>query len=169
MLSVDKGSERFMSPMAQIVASETSLIDARQDLLTLERKLRQLDVSHAYFVRASEFLGKTHSGKKLFEYLVNSQEDIFKSIAANDDIAAEIVNDITLALETRRKNYFQDFRYISGPTLPDKKERKSRVLIVAGAGVGGLFFMSIFALLAIWWRQNKSQIIETDSSPDASP
>ena len=59
------------------------------------------------------------------------------------------------------KIYFQDFRFISAPTMPDKEERKSRLLVLLSASIGGLIFMAIFSLFASWWGQSKS-FVTTD-------
>ena len=156
VLSLEKGGDRFMSPMAQIVAVESFVVDAQQELITLKRKQRQLDLAYDFYNGAFTSLDKTQSGKQLFASLLASKNDVLKKILPADEVAVETVNSISLDLESRRKIYFQEFRFISSPSLPTQKERKSRLLVLVGAGVGGFFFMVIFSLLLGWWRQNRA-------------
>ena len=154
VLTLEKGGERFLSPVAQIVATETQILEAKLELSTLLRKQKQLDIAHEYFKRASTLTSKTSSGKILFEKLAVAKTDIFKNADASDEVIAEVSNDIAVELETRRKTYFQDFRFISGPTLPEKKEKIRVPLVIAGSAALGFFFMSILCLFISWWLQN---------------
>ena len=161
VVSLDKGGERFMSPMAQIVANEASVVDWRQDVLTLQRKLKQIDIASAFYSRAAQSLTKTQSGKRLFTNLLSIQNEVFAKKGLTDEVTIETENLISMELESRRRTYFQDFRFISAPTMPDKEERKSRLLVLLSASIGGLIFMAIFSLFASWWGQSKS-FVTTD-------
>jgi len=76
----------------------------------------------------------------------------------------EVVNEISLELEKRHVSYTTGFKFLSGPTLPEKKTRKSPLLITLGAGFVGMFFMIILALLMSWWRQNGKFITSENSA-----
>lgn len=164
VLSIEKGGERFLSPVAQIVASESSVVDARIELLALLRKQKQIDLKHEFYKQAIEVRATTTSGREFLKKLLVLKDGVFKNIPAADEVGMEVVNEISLNLEQRQVSYTTGFKFLSGPTLPEKKTRKSPLLITLGAGFVGMFFMIILALLMSWWRQNGKFITSENSA-----
>lgn len=164
VLSIEKGGERFLSPVAQIVAAESSIVDARIELVALLRKQKQIDLTHEFYKQAAAVRVTTNSGRELLKRLRVLKEGVFKNLPAEDEVGMEVVNEISLDLEQRQVSYTTGFKFLSGPTLPEKKTRKSPLLITLGTGAGGMFLMIILALLMSWWRQNGKFITEEDSA-----
>ena len=164
VLSIEKGGERFLSPVAQIVAAESSIVDARIELVTLLRRQKQIDLTHEFYKQAAQARASTNSGRALIKKLIAIRDGLFKSASTADEEVREVFNEISLGLEQRNVSYTTGFKFLSGPTLPETKIKKSPLMIALGAGAGGMFFMIILALLMSWWRQNGKFIIEEDSA-----
>lgn len=160
VLSIERGGERFLSPVAQIVAAESSIVDARIELVALLRKQKQIDLTHEFYKQAAEVKATTNSGRELLKKLLVLKDGIFKNISATDEVGMEVLNETSLDLEQRQVGYTTGFKFLSGPTLPEKKNRKNPLLITLGAAAGGVFFMIILGLLVSWWRQNRRFIKE---------
>ena len=150
VMAVENGAEKYMSPVAQMVAEETNILNSRIALQVTQRQQKQLDLMNAYFKAASILTSSATSGKKLFDQLVVLKSIVYKTANTDDEVSTEVVNNIQIALETRRKTYYQDFRYISGPTLPTEKDRKSPLVVILGAGAIGLFLMMFVSLIVSW-------------------
>ncbi len=153
VLSVDNGAEKYMSPVAQMVVAESTIVDAQLALQTLQRKQKQLDQAYLFYKPAAEIVEKSASGVKLFAALVELRAKVFQNTNLNDEVLAEVVNNVDLQIEAIKKRYFQDFRYISGPTLPAKPEKKGVLLVILGAGGIGFVLMLLLSLVLAWWRQ----------------
>ena len=164
VLSLEKGGERYMSPVAQIVAAESSITDAKIELATLLRKQKQIDLRHEFYKQAVAARASTNSGRELLKKLLLLKDRIASKISPSDAVGMEVVNEISLDLEQRGVSYTTGFKFLSGPTLPDEKTRKNPLLMIFGAGAGGMFFMIILAFLMAWWQKNFKAITEEDSA-----
>lgn len=164
VLSIENGGERFLSPVAQIVAAESANVDARIELLTLLRKQKQIDLTHAFYKQAAQARSTTNSGREFLKKLLALKDGVAKNILAADEDGMEVVNEISRELEKHNVSYTTDFKFLLGPTLPEKKTKISPLLITLGAGAGGMFLMVILALLMSWWQQNDKFIAQQDSA-----
>jgi hypothetical protein len=162
VLSIDKTSERFLSPVAQIVAAESSVVDGNLKLSALVRKQKQIDLMYVFYHQVVEAKTTTVSGRELSKKLIAIGEGTFKNIGASNEMETEVVHEISHGIESRRLNYAIGFKFTSGPTLPESKTRKYLLSIAVGAGAGGVFFMVFFAILISWWRRNREFIIAQD-------
>jgi hypothetical protein len=158
VLSIDKGSERFLSPVAQIVAAESSIVDGTIKLASLLRKQKQIDMAYAFYQQVVGAKATTNSGRELLKRVIVLKDGSFKNVAASDEVEVVVVNEISHEIDSRRINYATNFKFISGPTLPETKIKKSALLVASGAGIGGMFGMVILAFLISWWWRNRKFI-----------
>lgn len=149
-----EGLERFLSPVAQIVAAERTIIDGKIDLLKLQRKQRQSDLAHEFYKQAAAIGATTSSGREFIKKLIVLKDMFPRDISASDTVSLEVVNEISHEVEQRQLRYASGFKFLSGPSLPEKKSKKNPLLIVFGAGAGGMFLMVVLALLMSWWQKN---------------
>jgi hypothetical protein len=155
-------SERFMSPVAQIVAAESLITDEKIDLKKLLRKQRQSDLAYEFYKQATLIRSTTNSGRELLKKLTLLHEGIYHNISANDEASVEVLSEISHELEQRQLGYASGFKFLAGPTLPDAKSKKNPVVVAFSAGASGVSLMIILALLMSWWRQNGKSIIRDD-------
>ena len=155
--------ERMMSPVQQMISTESLILDERMGLVTLIRKQKQSDLAYEFYKQAAAIKATTVSGRDLLKKLSALKEEISKNISASDDASVEVLNEISHELEQRQFSYASGFKFLSGPTLPDGKSKKNPLVIVFIAGAVGLAFMIILALFMSWWRENRKSITEGDS------
>jgi len=153
-----EGFERFLSPVAQIVAAESSIMDGKIDLLKLQRKQKQSDVAHEFYKQAAAIRATTNSGRELIKKLIELKDVFLRDISESDMVGAEVVNEISHELEQRQFRYASGFKFLSGPSLPEGKSKKNSLLIAFGAGAGGMFLMVVLALLMSWWQKNAKSL-----------
>ena len=158
--------ERFLSPVAQIVAAESLITDEKIDLVKLLRKQKQGDLAYEFYKQAAAIKTTTNSGRELLKKLGVLKDAVSKNVLISDEASMEVINEISHELEQRQFGYSSGFKFLSGPTLPDGKSKKNPLVIVFIAGAVGLALMIILALLISWWRQNGKFITE-DASPTA--
>ena len=168
VLSIDKGSERFLSPVAQIVAAESSIVDGTIKLASLLRKQKQIDMAYAFYQQVVGAKATTNSGRELLKRVIVLKDGSFKNIAASDEVEVVVVNEISHEIESRKINYATNFKFLVGPTLPEAKIKKSALLVALAAGAGGMFSMVILAFLISWWRKNRRFITEEGSEATAA-
>ena len=155
--------ERMLSPIQQMISTESLILDERIRLLNLVHKQKQSTLAYEFYKQAAVIKATTVSGRELLKKLSPLKDQIAKNIPTNDEASIEVINEISHELEQRQFSYVSGFRFLSGPTLPDGKSKKNPLLIVFIAGAVGLAFMIILALLISWWRENGKFITEGDS------
>jgi hypothetical protein len=149
-----EGLERFLPPAAQIIATEIAIMDGEIDLLKLQRKQNQSDLVQKFYDQAVAIGARTSSGREYLKELIVLKDVFSRDILTSDAVGMEVVNGISYELEQRQFRYAAGFKFLSGPSLPEGRNKKSPLLIVLGAGVGGMFFMVVLALVMSWWRRN---------------
>lgn len=149
-----EGLDRFLPFVAQIVAAESAIIDREIDLLKLQRKQKQSDLTLKFYNQAIAIGAKTSSGREYFKDLIVLKDMFSRDISANDLVSMEVVNEISYEMEQRQLRYASAFKFLSGPSLPEGRSKKNPLLIILVAGAGGVFFMVVLALVMSWWRKN---------------
>jgi LPS O-antigen subunit length determinant protein (WzzB/FepE family) len=134
----DNQSSRFLSPMAQLVGIETEIADLRSQLTLLERDAAQNALRVEFYDRIEQRSPQVLIGNALLEAFVQTSHEIFTSKDLQDDKVREVYNQIMLIAEQARIKHFADQRFISGPTLPDRRSGPSVLLLSFFSMVGGL-------------------------------
>jgi glycosyltransferase involved in cell wall biosynthesis len=147
------GKDRFMPPMIQIVGAESQIAEAKLLISKLKADKLKLEITSKFYESSTKLLENV-SGKFIFSKLVDLKKIYFKSFNANERSTIEALNEIETEIETRRKTYFQDFRFISGPTLPSEKTKVSTLKVIFTSAIPGLMLMILLSFFAKWWRKN---------------
>jgi hypothetical protein len=160
--------EKFLSPAAQIFATERTILDGKIDLLKVRRKQKQSELGIEFCNQAAAFGVATSSGRELLKKLVEFQASFLEKKSAENAANREIVDEISHELERRQFGYASGLRFVSGPSLPEVKKRKSLAVIVLGAVAGGVFLTVAFVLLMSWWRRGGGTLSGDSASVDAT-
>lgn len=156
--------ERFLSPVAQIVAAESMILDGKIDLLRLQHKQKQGDLAHEFYKQAAAIGEATSSGREFIDKLIAVKDVFSRTMSKNDAGNLEVVNGIFHELEQHQLRYASDFKFLSNPTLPKGKVKKSLLFIIFGAGAGGMFFMIALTLLMSWVQKNTEPLTDDTGS-----
>jgi hypothetical protein len=91
VVTITEGSDRFLSPLAQLVAAESSIAKLNETISRKEREARQLDLLERYFERADEKLRSTPLVGDLIAALAGSTSSKFEGIDPDQDWAREVI------------------------------------------------------------------------------
>ena len=164
LVSIQEGGDRFLAPVTQLVGIESALADLRRDLAELEREREKLSVLAEYFSRCYNELEKVDEhGESLFLLLKSARDEVFKNKDLSRDEVKEVFNNLSIDLQAFDFNFYQNSRFISGPTIPTLHIKPQKILIVIVSFLGSFFMLVIMAFILRWWQSNKKMII-SDSS-----
>ncbi|RDK12354.1 hypothetical protein DN412_00905 [Cupriavidus lacunae] len=162
LLASDGSSSKYLSPVMQLVGVESELADLRIELASLERDAAQNQLAHRFYLRAEELGASAKSGKALLDAFQTLKDGVFKDQNLDDDPVREVYNGIGLVIEDMRTKHLVNARFVSGPTLPDRR---------SGPGRATLLFLSLFSggVLAAagifaweWLRKGKAKVVAND-------
>lgn len=158
IVSLEKGSERFLSPAAQLVAAEIQIADMKLADVRRERDRIASALKRDYYCQARQSLQKPTTGRAFLEELNNIQAAVFQ----NQDKAIDIVESTWNELDVKREHwintYLQGMRFVTSPEGAEAKERRPglKLGIVLGGLLGGMLGMFI-ALVRAWWRSDQDE------------
>ena len=159
VVTVDKGSERFLSPAAQLNASEITMSELRLAQVNRERDRIASALKQAYYCDAASTLQKPVGAAALIDALKLQQTTVFKDKSKDGDIVDQTANEFELQRDNWGNNYLRGMRFVSSPEGSEVKTRKpGRALgMILGALLGALLGV-IFVFGRQWWQANKAQI-----------
>lgn len=153
IVSLEKGSERFLSPAAQLVASEIQIADMKLAEIRRERERAASALKRDYYCQAQQALQQPTTGRAFLEALKNVQTSVFQSQDKSMDVVEATWNELDVERENWTTTYLQSMRFVASPEGTEIKERKPglKLGIVLGGLMGGMLGIFI-ALVRAWWR-----------------
>jgi hypothetical protein len=91
VVNITEGSDRFLSPLVQLVAAETSITQLRETIARKERQARQFDFQQRYFAQAEKAVQSTLLAKDLVPALTRLASQRFENVDPESDWAREVV------------------------------------------------------------------------------
>ncbi len=160
IISVEKGGYRYLSPVLQIIGLESQLADLKTNLRVQERKKKIAKLNYEFYKRLYLKKDNIEDGDKLYNIFQKEYKDFFKNKDFKDDVIQEVFNSVTIQLNNFKKDYYENMKFISGPTIPTKPIKPKKRLIVAVTFVTSIFLFIFLAFFKEWWENNKSKIEE---------
>jgi hypothetical protein len=159
VVTVDKGSERFLSPAAQLNASEITMSELRLAQVNRERDRIASALKQAYYCDASNTLQKPVGAAALIDVLKVQQAAVFKDKTRDGDIIDQTANEFELQRNNWGNNYLRGMRFVSSPEGSEVKTRKpGRALGLLLGALLGVLLGVVFVFGRQWWQANKAQI-----------
>lgn len=162
-VSVEDGTQRFLSPAAQLVAAEIRISDLEiaqkeRDRLRVAAALRQ-----TYFCAVNAQLSERISGRELLARLDAIKTSALGGSDLRDSAVEEVDNALQIQAQRWRNEYLEHMRFVTSPQGAQVNERKfGRAVGAVAGGAFGLMFGIILALALSWWRQNRDVIRAPD-------
>ncbi|AVA36774.1 hypothetical protein [Cupriavidus metallidurans] len=157
LLSSDTDGARYLSPTMQLVGVESSIVDIRNELASLERDEAQNDLRLKFYAGAEKLNPSVKSGKELLDDFRSLRAETFKDVNLGDDRAREVVNKIDLLAETLQTKDLVSARFVSGPSVPDRRTGPGNVMMLVFSLVfGGVFAAATLAVLG-WMKARRSK------------
>lgn len=153
IVSVEKGNERFLSPTAQLVASEIQIADMRLAEVRRERERIASALKRDYYCQAQQSLQQATTGRTFISELEKIQAAVFEAQNGTSDIVEQTRNELDVERATWTNTYLQSMRFVAPPEGSEIKERKPGLALglVLGGLLGGM--LGVFgALVRAWWR-----------------
>jgi hypothetical protein len=166
IMSLEKaGSERFLSPAAQLVAAEIQISDLKLGGISRERDLVKSTLKRDYYCSAQQTLQKLVTGRAFLEELRNIQSVVFQNQDKSIDIVEQTWNELDVERESWINTYLQGMRFVAPPEGTETVQRQPGLApsVVLGGLLGGMFGV-MFALVRGWWRGSRDAI---ETSPKA--
>ena len=159
LVSVQEGGFRFLAPVTQLVGIESALADQRRNLAGLEREKEKLIMRREYFSKCNGALNKSSMhGGMIFSQLKSIKSEVFNNKDFRKGTVKEVVNDLSIDLQTFDLAFYTNCRFISGPTFPNQHIKPSKRNIVILTCFLSFFFFIVLTLVLHWWQSHKKRI-----------
>lgn len=156
VISVDKGGAEYLSPMVQIVGVESKLAEVASELSRLAREREMAAARKDYFAGAKALSEKSRLGEATLLGLEPLKDQVFKTKNLDDEALKDAYNSISVENENLRRHYFDELRFLSGPTLPERPASPRLLVWIPLALIGAFFLMVVVTLGWDWaganWR-----------------
>lgn len=156
IVSLGNGTERFLSPTAQLVAAEIHVADLKLADAQRERDRIASELKHKYYCDAEAALKQAISGRKLLAELQNLQTAAFQGTERTTDIVEQTWNELELERGRWNNTYLSAMRFVAPPEGTEVRERKPGLALgVALGGILGGMLGVMGALVRAWWRGSR--------------
>jgi len=151
-------SQRWLSPITQVVGVESYIADIKENLAQSQRKKQIADLKILFFLELKKEASKEKYGESLLSKCRQFTESFLQREDFPGDVLREVRNDLSVDFDNFA-TFYEEMQFISGPTISKKPVKPKKALMVAIGFVLG-FFISIFlAFFLDWWLTNKRKIM----------
>jgi hypothetical protein len=139
VVSVDAASAKFLAPIAQIVALESSVAEANESLRRTERRAEQVRVEATFFDRAAVTMRETREGSQLLASLEKLKQEVFGELDKDNETTKEVSTRLQLDLKSFRDQFAIGFGFRTPVLDPGRSIRPPLQFGLIGAVLGLLF------------------------------
>ena len=157
VVNITEGSDRFLSPVAQLVAAETSISQLKETIARKERQARQFDLAERYFADADEKLKTTVLATDLVPALAALTAKRYEGIDPETEWAREVIFRVQADL-AGFSSALSSFGVRNQPRVEQAMSRDPARLAAFGAGLGIL----VLGLVAFIRASLRSRAREDD-------
>lgn len=157
IVEVRKDNEKFLSPMAQITAAESEIINTKEKIQKLNREIEQ-QIFAAPIIKSAESSVKTaRGGIDILNKLTTIVTEQAKNVKT--DAEREKILSLTADLSQINARFMSQAEFIAQPSVPSRAERPTPAMIIAMMGF-------LFALLAALysWRATLLSLIRENNA-----
>ncbi|THF65388.1 lipopolysaccharide biosynthesis protein [Pseudothauera rhizosphaerae] len=160
IVSLEKGTERFLSPAAQLVAAEIQIADMK--LAEVRRKRDRLSSAfkREYYCQAQQALYQAASGRAFLDQLGGIQTAVFQGQDMSVDIVEQTWNELDVERERWNSTYLSGMRFVAPPEGMEIRQRRPAPVpgVVLGGMLGGMFGI-LLVLVRAWWRGSRDEAV----------
>lgn len=144
IIEVRKDNEKFLSPMAQITAAESEIINTKEKIQKLNREIEQ-QIFAAPIIKSAESSVKTaRGGIDILNKLTTIVTEQAKNVKT--DAEREKILSLTADLSQINARFMSQAEFIAQPSVPSRAERPTPAMIIAMMG----FLFALLAALYSW-------------------
>ncbi|MFJ1253088.1 hypothetical protein [Cupriavidus sp. CuC1] len=142
VVDVRKDNEKFMSPMAQLVAAESEVITIREKIQKLDRELQQQSFMKALTVEAASALAQVHSGSDSVVRISAVISEFNKKIKT--DAEREKLSTLTADISVITARFLSQPQFVAEPSVPDRPERPRPLMAIVLMAVLAALLSAMF-------------------------
>ncbi|MEO7031719.1 MAG: hypothetical protein ABI351_05020, partial [Herbaspirillum sp.] len=116
LVSVSGDSARYLSPVTQLVAIESTIDEQKQKLPAIEREERINTINVHYYEKVLAYLSKSTSGTAFLHDLPKIRDELHLNL--DDPVEKLAFNQISIDALKANATYFEQARFIAQPTKP---------------------------------------------------
>lgn len=141
VVDVRKDNEKFMSPMAQLVGTESEIIEISERSRKLDREIEQQLFTEAFIKKTETLLGQSRSGSESVGKLVMVITDFTKEVKTSAE--REKLLSLAADLSQITARFLSQAQFIAQPSVPTKPEKPTPLMYIIFLS---LFFVCLAAL-----------------------
>lgn len=103
VVNIERGGEKFLSPIAQVIAAESEAVQNRRTLAEKERELKMAALELQYLAAAQEPLASEVGGSALAGKLADLATRMLKPAADKEEWARVVFNQSMMDIDTARR------------------------------------------------------------------
>ena len=150
-------SEKFMSPMAQLVGAESEIIDVREKVQKLDREIEQQVFAKTMVADADAALNQARSGS---ESVIKLSEVILRfSKLVKTEAEREKLSSFAADVSQISARFLTQAQFVAQPSVPSRPERPGPLMVMALAGLLAGLLSGVFL-----WRRTLIKMLLQDSS-----
>jgi hypothetical protein len=158
VVTIAEGQDRFLPPLAQLVAAETSITQQRETIARKERLARQFDLMERYFTEADRKLQATPLASELIAAIATLTTAKYEGV----DPEAEWVREVVLRLQADVASFssaLASFGIRNEARVAQISSRDPARLAAFGAG-GAILLLGLIAFVRASLRTSRSEVEE---------
>lgn len=160
VVSLKDGGEKFLSPMAQLMAAEIDIADMRVETHKRLRDRTAAEIKKAYYCRAKKMLRQPRLGQGYLAQLKSIGADVLKDFDSNADVVEQTVNELEIQRQDWEDKYLERARFVASTNGVEKDVRITGIgTALALGGLAGLLLGALLALLIAWWHDNRDAVV----------
>ena len=157
LFNVRKDNEKFMSPIAQLVAAESQIIDIKEKTQKLNREIEQHAFAAPLVGQVELSLKQVSSGSEGFNKLATILAEYSKKVKT--DAEREKLLTISADVSQIAARFLSQALFIASPSLPSRPERPTPLMYIA---LFGLLFAALSAVYC--WRKELINLLRDESA-----
>ena len=158
VLDVRKENEKFMSPLAQLVAAESEIIGLQVDMQKLEREMAQYKFAQALAAKATQALAASRSGSESITNLAEVIQQLSKQ--TQTDAEQEKLLAFAADLSEIEARFLSRAQFVAEPSVPTRPQGLGPFKIMALMG-----FLAMLISAAWVMRKTLLKLLQDDAEP----
>lgn len=157
IVSLEKGNERYLSPKAQLVATEIHIADLKLAEATRERERVASAIKGAYYCEAQRVLPEAATSTAALQKLKEVQASVFMGYDKSIEVVERVWNELDVERQKWHSKYLVSMRFVAPAQSLELEERKPSIAL--GLTIGALLGLALGVFLALtmaWWRNGKT-------------
>lgn len=158
VIDVRKDNEKFMSPLAQLVGSESEVIDIKQHIIKIEREIEQQLFAKAIVLEAQAVLGQARSGSEVVVGLSDIVVRFRKKVKTEAE--REKLSSIAADISQTSARFLSRAQFIAQPSVPTMPERPRPLMVMVLAALLACFLSALY----LWRHKLKEMLSQVDEN-----